>query len=289
MAKAKEAWELWENNSGGQVTRPLGLILYEGPSLFDPDYSIAVIATNLPGRESKNSKTGKMVQIWIIPTDGGILPALANGTDASVCGDCPLRPITARARRRAEKLLARREDRKPKPVPICYVNQGRAPAGVSRAYFAGSYTPTSPELESRYLSGQRLRFGAWGDPAAAPSSLWTRLAALPGVRWTGYTHGHLRQDVSDLRALVMLSADSAEIAMAYRARGWRTFRVRHGAADPLLPGEIACPASAEAGARIQCDRCLLCDGAARMDIRRLPSIAIIDHGPGASRAKGKEN
>lgn len=79
----------------------------------------------------------------------------------------------------------------------------------------------------------------------------------------------------------------------YEERGWRTFRVR-SASDPLLPGEIACPASAEAsaeaGARVQCDRCLLCDGAARMDIHRLPSIAIIDHGPGASRAqKGKEN
>ena len=272
--------------------RPLGLILYEGPSLFDPDYSIAVIATGLPGRESKNSKTGKMVQVWIIPTDGGILPALANGTDASVCGDCPLRPITARAARRAEKLAARRAGRKPKPVSICYVNQGRAPAGVSRTYFAGSYTPTSPELESRYLSGQRLRFGAWGDPAAAPASLWTRLAALPGVRWAGYTHGHLLAPslVQDLRSLVMLSADSADIARDYQAQGWRTFRVRRGAADPLLPGEIACPASAEAGARVQCDRCLLCDGAARMDIRRLPSIAIIDHGPGASRVqKEKEN
>lgn len=262
--------------------RPLGLVLYEGPSRFDNLYNIAVVATGLPGRESKNAKTGKMVQIWIIPTDGGILPGLRNGTDHAVCGECPLRPITARARRRAERLAA--QVRKPKPVPICYVNQGRAPSGVSRAYHAGSYTPTSPELESRYLSGQRLRFGAWGDPAAAPSSLWHRLASLPGVRWTGYTHGHLLAPslVSDLRSLVMLSADSAAIARDYQAQGWRTFRVR-SASDPLLPGEIACPASAEAGARIQCDRCLLCDGAARLDIRRLPSIAIIDHGPGASR------
>ena len=255
--------------------RPIGLILYEGPSLFDPDYSIAVIATGLPGRESENSKTGKMVQVWIIPTDGGILPAIASGADAAVCGACPLRPSVTRGKR---------------GVPRCYVNAGRAPAGVSRTYFAGSYTPTSPELESRYLSGQRLRFGAWGDPAAAPSSLWTRLAALPGVRWTGYTHGHLLAPslVQDLRSLVMLSADSADIARDYQAQGWRTFRVRRGAADPLLPGEIACPASAEAGARIQCDRCLLCDGAARMDIRRLPSIAIIDHGPGSPRTRKEE-
>lgn len=269
--------------------RPLGLILYEGPSLFDPLYRIAVIATGLPGKESKNAKTGRMIQVWIIPTDGGILPALASGTDAAVCGECPLRPIKARAARRAEELAARRDGRKPKPVPICYVNQSRAPAGVSRAYHAGRYTVSTPDLESRYLAHQRLRYGAWGDPAAAPTSLWHRLSSLPGVRWVGYTHGHLLAPslVSDLRSLVMLSADSAAIARDYQAQGWRTFRVR-GVSDPLLPGEIACPASAEAGARVQCDRCLLCDGAARMDIRRLPSIAIIDHGPGA-RAKGKEN
>lgn len=257
--------------------RPLGLVLYEGPSMFDGDYSIAVVATGLPGRESKNAKTGKMVQIWIIPVDGGILPAIATGTDAAVCGACPLRPSVTRGRR---------------GVPRCYVNAGRAPNGVSRAYHAGAYTLTSPELESRWLSGQRLRFGAWGDPAAAPASLWHRLADLPGVRWAGYTHGHLIAPslVSDLRQLVMLSADSASIAREYQERGWRTFRVRSSSSDPLLPGEIACPASAEAGARIQCDRCLLCDGAARLDIRRLPSIAIIDHGPGAPRVqKEKEN
>lgn len=257
------------------MTRPLGLILYEGPSRFDGDYQIAVIATGT-GRKSENAKTGRMIQVWIIPTDGGILPALANGTDRAVCGACPLRPSVTRGRR---------------GIPRCYVNQSRAPAGVSRAYHAGRYTVSTPDLESRYLAHQRLRYGAWGDPAAAPTSLWHRLSSLPGVRWAGYTHGHLVSSslVQDLRSLVMLSADSASIARDYQAQGWRTFRVR-GVSDPLLPGEIACPASAEAGARIQCDKCLLCDGAARMDIRRLPSIAIIDHGPGASRAqKGKEN
>ncbi len=254
------------------MRKPLGLILYQGPSLFSPLHRIAVVLTGLRV-PSKNAKAGEMLQIWIIPVDGGIRSAVATGTDEAVCGACPLRPSVSR--------------RIGRHAPRCYVRTDRAPAGVSRAYHAGSYVGATPELLARYVAGRRVRLGAWGDPASVPASVWESVTTLPGVRWTGYTHGHLMPgvDVSGLRPLIMLSADSAEIALAYQAKGWRTFRVRHGAGDPLLPGEISCPASAEAGARVQCDQCLLCDGAARLDIRRLPSIAIIDHGPTARAGK----
>lgn len=254
-----------------RTRKPLGLVLWEGQSRFSPLHRIAVVLTGIR-RDSKNAKTGKMLQVWIIPVDGSPMASLRNGTDEAVCGGCRLRPIIS------------------KSIPgsaRCYVDVSRAPSGVARAYHAGSYTLATPALLSRYVANTRVRFGAWGDPAAVPSTVWQTLADLPGVRWTGYSHGALHfglDGVKDLRQLVMYSADDAPTARAAQAAGWRTFRVRQGAADPLLPGEIACPASSEGGARIQCDQCLLCDGSARMDIRRLPNVAIIDHGPTSRRA-----
>ena len=47
--------------------KPLGVILFEGPSLID-GAPIAVIATGFQ-RRTANSKTGDMVQTWIIRSD----------------------------------------------------------------------------------------------------------------------------------------------------------------------------------------------------------------------------
>lgn len=252
--------------------KPLGLVLWEGQSRFSPLHRIAVVLTGIR-QDSKNAKTGAMRQVWILPVDGSPMAALKTGADESVCGDCRLRPILS------------------KSIPgsaRCYVDVSRAPSGVARAYHAGSYTPATPELLARFVAGSHIRFGAWGDPAAAPAHVWQTLSSLPGVRWTGYSHGALRfglDGVKDLRSLVMFSADDASSALAAQSAGWRTFRVRQGSTDPLLPGEIACPASAEGGSKIQCDACLLCDGSARMDLRRLPNVAIIDHGPTSRRAR----
>lgn len=250
--------------------KPLGLVLWEGQSRFSPLHRIAVVLTGLRAK-SKNAKTGKMLQAWIIPVDGSPMASLRNGADEAVCGDCQLRPILSKTVKGSFR---------------CYVDVSRAPSGVARAYHAGSYTPATPELLARFVAHSHIRFGAWGDPAAVPATVWQTLSSLPGVRWTGYSHGALRfglDGVSDLRQLVMFSADDATSARAAQSAGWRTFRVRQGAQDPLLPGEIACPASAEGGSRIQCDQCLLCDGSARLDIRRLPNVAIIDHGPTSRR------
>jgi len=254
------------------MRKPLGLVLWEGQSLFSPLHRIAVVLTGLRSK-SKNAKTGEMIQAWIIPVDGSPMSSLRNGADEAVCGDCKLRPIISKAVPGSSR---------------CYVDVSRAPSGVARAYHAGSYTTATPELLSRYVAHSHIRFGAWGDPAAVPATVWQTLSGLPGVRWTGYSHGALRlglDGVADLRSLVMYSADDAASAKTAQSAGWRTFRVRQGAQDPLLPGEIACPASAEGGNRIQCDQCLLCDGSNRLDIRRLPNVAIIDHGPTASRRR----
>ena len=71
-----------------------GLVLWEGPSRLD-GAPIVVIATGMR-RGSSNEKTGPMVQTWIMRQDEAPHVAQRTGSDASVCGDCPLRPLMRR-------------------------------------------------------------------------------------------------------------------------------------------------------------------------------------------------
>jgi hypothetical protein len=162
---------------------------------------------------------------------------------------------------------------------MCYVNKGFGPAAVYRAYLTGAYPVANPVAVRRLAEsrGLPIRFGAYGDPGAAPLSLWR---TLDGKRHTGYSHQWRR--FRGLRSLTMASADSLKDAREAWSRGWRTFRVIRDVSE-LQPNEILCPASAEAGKRTTCDKCGLCNGAGENDKRK--SIAIIDHGPTAARGK----
>ena len=71
-----------------------GVVLYRGPSRLD-GAPIVVVATGLQ-RPSENEKTGPMVQTWILRSDEHPVSAVHSGADASICGDCPLRPLNAK-------------------------------------------------------------------------------------------------------------------------------------------------------------------------------------------------
>ena len=59
--------------------------------------------------------------------------------------------------------------------------------------------------------------------------------------------------------------------------GWRTFRTMRGG-EPAS-GESLCPASKEAGHRLDCNTCNLCDGAGRRKIGlALSDVYIPGHG-----------
>lgn len=237
-----------------RTRKPNGVILWEGPSRLD-GAPIVVIATGLRKR-SGNTKTGAMVQTWILRADVEPRDAVRTGADASICGDCPHRHHTGGA---------------------CYVRVNQAPLQVYRAYKRGSYPRATPDA----LTGRVVRFGAYGDPAAAPRALWAYCAKV-ATRWTGYTHQWRRPDV-DLRGLVMASADSLSDAYAASRLGYRTFRV---APAPMSyhARETLCPASKEAGQKTTCANCTLCNGATGpLDRRR--SVAIQVHGTFKSRLR----
>lgn len=239
------------------------LIVYEGPSSID-GAPIVVVLTGLD-QSSENSKTGDLVQSFIIRADVAPTDALNTGDDASVCGMCPHRPLIV-------KMLAK--------VGItsspCYVNVGKSVLSVFGAYRRGSYARASSVAQvAAALRGRKLRLGTYGDPAAAPVGLWQLLVSLSAGH-VGYTHQWqaVGFDVAAWSPLVMASADSADEARQATALGMRYFRVSIGV--DRQPIEVSCPASAEGGRKAQCSDCLLCGGTSK----QARSIVIADHAAG---------
>ena len=226
-------------------------IIYNGPSLLDGK-PIVVIATY----SDRNTKTGRVVQTYILRADINPLEASKTGADVSICGTCPLRgtPTADPARKIA---VGRR----------CYVNLGQGVLIVYRAFINGVY-PDAQDPASRAAIGRSrvVRVGTYGDPAAVPDAVWTDLLSEADT-WTAYTHQKpWRPDIA------MQSADShAEARMHWQA-GRRTFRVIADLGQLDKGNETLCPASKEAGRRVQCAACRLCKGSARGK-----SIAIVEH------------
>jgi len=231
-----------------------GIILWEGSSAID-GAPIVVIATGMADRASKNTKTGALVQTWILRADISPVEAIKSGADASICGTCPHRGTIVDGANVGRS---------------CYVTVFQAPLVVWKAYKAGKY-PKAQDVRGVF-AGKRVRLGAYGDPAAAPFAMWND--ALQGAEaHTGYTHAWRDCDAAFSR-YVMASCDNSQDYADAKAQGWRTFRVRK-AGETLNAKEIACPASKEAGERTSCAACVACGGhgaKARVD------IAIIAHG-----------
>lgn len=206
-----------------------------------------------------NRKTGPVVQTYILRADVPPMEALRTGADVSVCGNCPHRPLLVKAGNGAAR---------------CYVTVWQGPRVVWDAIRRGRYTRVDAAGHGEYCRDRFLRLGAYGDPGAVASSLWApALEASDG--WTGYTH-RWRDTGAQLRGVCMASVDSPAERDEAGAQGWATFRVATTLDEgrARARGEARCPASVEAGARVQCNACpLRCDGRGR-------PIVILDHAPG---------
>lgn len=235
---------------------PTGYVLYEGPSEID-GAPIVVIVTGVK-RGSKNAKTGDMLQVWILRQDMSPMEAVLSGMDRSICGDCGHR------REETDEGTVKR---------TCYVDVSKAPHAVWSAYQRGSYPVLDVSAYADLFTGAIVRFGAYGDPAAAPVVIFRLIAAHAAGR-TGYTHQWLDMPAdlaAQWRGLVMASADSAALAERAQSEGWRTFRV--STSTTSTKGEIECLSESKG---VSCAACKLCDGAASK-----PNIVIQAHGIGA--------
>lgn len=229
----------------------MSVILWEGPSKIDGE-PIVVIAT----RGSKNSKTGDMVQTWILRADVEPHEAIKSGADASICGACPHRGDGNGKGR------------------TCYVLVHNAPLSIYRAYKRGSYTKLEALEVAQYGEGLAVRLGAYGDPLAVPLEVWESLTSKAS-KVTGYSHLWDTAGIDTVRAagLVMASADSLDDAARAVAKGFRYFRTRD-LGEAVAVTEIDCPASDT----LTCADCGLCSGTKRANAR---SVSIELHGGSA--------
>lgn len=238
----------------------LGYIAYEGPSLIDG--APIVVIVNKIISASKNDKTGAIVQSFIIRSDVAPVEALRTGQDESICGDCEHRPA-----------LASKTGK-----PICYVQVGKSVQSVYHAYKRGRYTRADAATIASALAGKIVRLGTYGDPAAAPVTMWAQITRYAAGR-RGYTHQWDRPDF-DVQAwspLVMASADTIDQAARANLLGLRVFRVSVGVDQQA--SETICPASAEGGRKSTCAKCILCSGTTI----QARDVVIADHAAGHKR------
>lgn len=202
-------------------------VLYDGPSLLDGK-PIVVIATGYRA-PSSNTKTGPMIQTYILRKDISPTVAVRTGDDESICGDCPHRKGS------------------------CYVLVHQGPRAVWNSY--KRHQPLTCSIEDIVEAGRRRknRLGAYGDPCAAPTWVWEAFTKK-SLGFTGYTHQWRTCDQA-MKRYCMASVDSEEEQFEAEAMGWRTYRVREED-EPLLDNEIDCPHDDY----IKCENCLLCKG-----------------------------
>jgi len=230
-----------------------GYVLYKGPSRIDGETIVAILTL-----KSENIKTGNMAQLWIMREDTPPHIAKKQGKDISVCGDCPIKDN-------------------------CYVVLFQGPLSVYNAYKRGTYLDISNEFAASkkfidtslmFLFNLKIRFGAYGDPAALP--LWLINAITQNCKdFTGYTHSWKR--FPGLSKYFMASVESIALKNKAKKLGFRTFRVIPKSGGNLLNKEIICPAENKGK---QCIDCMLCNGA-----KQAADITITAHG---ARAGGFE-
>jgi hypothetical protein len=229
-----------------KANKPLGFILYEGPSLIDGS-PIVAIATAVFG-EAKNRKTGDMVQILILRSDMTPTNAIATGSDASICGACPHRGA----------LRTHRKNGKAKEVRTCYVNVGQGPQSVYAAYKRGRYVHGTMSDVVRESERKAVRLGTYGDPAAVPFHVWKYLLQCPDIKRTGYTH-QWRTCNQDMRNLCQASCDSVLDAADAAQMGWHAFLViPHNAPAPATGRRSIQCLSDRNG--LDCATCGACNG-----------------------------
>ncbi len=218
------------------MPRANGVVFFEGPSPITGDPIVAIV-TGL-AQPSHNTKTGPMLQAWILLRDVDPCAAVSSGRDRAICGDCEHRSGSNIGR-------------------SCYVIWWLAPQNIWKAFHRGEYPREAPEVAAERMLGHHVRIGAYGDPALVPYRDWLPLVRLSSGH-VGYTQQWRTCDPMFAR-LIMASVQSEGEAEEAHALGWRTFRTRpFGGA--VRSDETICPASEEGGHTSTCERCQLCAG-----------------------------
>ena len=214
-------------------------IIYRGPSEIDgsPIVVVAIV-------KSSNSKTGNMVQTYIL-CDNGLDPMLNNkiGNDYSICGNCQFRGEAVAIDAPGKHAKGRK----------CYVALFQGVLNVWKHLQKNAYPVASGhDAIAKLGAGRMVRIGTYGDGAAVPRYIWDSLLS-EAVGHTAYSH---QSDILEVDPnLFMISADTKAQALEAWDNGKRTFRVIDQIDDIVKGFEVLCPARKEAGRSATCDNC----------------------------------
>jgi hypothetical protein len=222
---------------------------------IEPGAPIMVLASKAKTPKAANGKTGDMWQFYIIREDIKPTDAIANGLDAAICGSCIHRGVNGKT---------------------CYTYGTTAVAanGMYRAHHAGKSLPFDPSM----VTGDPVRLGAYGDPAAVPVEVWLPIIAASSGH-TAYTHQWDNPAIdARFRAICQASADNPDETVAANAAGYRAYTVMP-VGTTKVPGAVPCPSP-----RISCADCLKCSGTG---LGRKGNVWIEAHGSRAKSFVGK--
>lgn len=209
---------------------PTGYVLWEGVSRLDKKTPIVCVLT----MQSRNTGTGNLAQTWILLQDTPPLEVIREDKDGPICGSCIHRELRT-----------------------CYVLVHQAPTQVWKTYKAGRYPQADRQTLRKIVARRSVRIGAYGDPAAVPIVVWSRIAACAaGI--TGYTHEW--ENNRDLAKYCMASVESMGERARAKALGFRTYRCTSDISTRIRPEEALCPKSTEAGHKLNCLQCGYCNG-----------------------------
>ena len=210
------------------------LVLYKGISLLDDETPIMLVMSGFT-KDSANTKTGPLVQLYILPIHESPKDTYYSGSK-SVCGNCKYNDNNG-----------------------CYVRWSNL-GSVWKSAKNQSVIPMT--LSREFLEGLRVRVGAAGDPAAIPSSVWSQLLSSC-ENYTGYTHQWSTPIFQDLSKFFVASVDNARENEKARALGWSTFFVTDNEKEAKEQG-VRCLASTDKkdshGLPMTCSTCMLCNG-----------------------------
>ena len=190
---------------------PTGAIIWQGPSAWDGEPIAVVLSWSgcTASGDGANTKTGRMIQSYIVRQTGSPLADLKTGADASICGDCVHRP---------ELVAAAIAAGEPNPGR-CYVNVGQGPMAMAKGMARDIYPTVSIADAVELVRGFLLRLGTYGDPGMAPATMWAELVAAASDH-TSYTH-RAADTGADLLGIAMASADSLADAVELQDRRHR--------------------------------------------------------------------
>lgn len=231
-----------------------GAIFYENDSI------VGIITGLMSG--SSNTKTGAMLQTWILVKDVNPIEAVNTGADKLVCGDCKhrgtIQPVNDTKDKKSysvkNELKTINKGRK------CYVKLFQAPYSVWKAYKNNKYPKININKLSHMLTFKQVRVGSYGDPAMIPSEVWDKLISR-SLGNTGYTHQWKRCDTKN-STFNMASVDTLEEKRQANKLGYRTFRTRL-ASEPIEPDEVVClsdKVAREGKTLVPCSLCKMCSG-----------------------------